>query len=411
MARAIRDARRRVLIAGWCMTPGFALEREGGRATVRELLHAAAARGVEVRVLLWAGAPAGIMQPDRKTARAHRDGLEGDGVRVALDARERPIHCHHEKLVVADDEVAFVGGIDMTDSTGDRFDGSEHPYTGRLGWHDLAVRLRGPVAADVADHLAARWQAVTGERLAPATPAPGAGDSAVQLVRTLPERLYDFAPEGDFRILEAYRRGLRSAKRLVHLENQFLWAPEVVGILAEKLRHPPCDEFRIVVVLPSRANNGQEDTRGQLAILEQADDGAGRFLATTIAAVARGRVSRVYVHAKIAIVDDRWLTLGSANINARGLYNDSEVNIVTCDPRAARAARLRLWAEHLERSEDEIAGDPTEVIDRQWRPIAAEQLARSDRGDPRSHRLSQLVSRSWRASLLLGSLDGVVVDG
>lgn len=58
-----------------------------------------------------------------------------------------------------------------------------------------------------------------------------------------------------------------------------------------------------------------------------------------------------------------------------------------------------------------VSGDPTEIIDRLWRPIATEQLERIRRGEPRSHRLSQLVARTWRASLLLGSLDGVVVDG
>ncbi len=40
---------------------------------------------------------------------------------------------------------------------------------------------------------------------------------------------------------------------------------------------------------------------------------------------------RVYVHAKVGIVDDRWLTLGSANLNGHSFFSDSEVNVVTCD--------------------------------------------------------------------------------
>jgi phosphatidylserine/phosphatidylglycerophosphate/cardiolipin synthase-like enzyme len=87
--------------------------------------------------------------------RAGRDELvRGTRIKAALDSHERPMHCHHEKLVVIDDEVAFVGGIDLTDLGGDRYDTPEHPGRGRLGWHDVASRVRGPVVGDVARHVA-----------------------------------------------------------------------------------------------------------------------------------------------------------------------------------------------------------------------------------------------------------------
>src|SRR5207245_7492457 len=137
---------------------------------------------------------------------------------------------------------------------------------------------------------------------------------AVQVVRTVPEHVYEMLPRGDFRILESYLRALRSAKRLVYLENQFLWSPEVVAVLAGKLREPPSEEFRLVVLLPARPNNGHEDTRGQLGVLADADGGAGRLLACTLYQ-AGAAPQPGYVHAKIGIVDDSWLTLGSANLN------------------------------------------------------------------------------------------------
>ncbi len=233
----------------------------------------------------------------------------------------------------------------------------------------------------------------------------------MQVVRTVPERQYDFVRAGDFRILEAYVRALRSAERLVYLESQFLWAPEVVDVLEAKLSDPPHDDFRVVVVLPSRANNGQEDTRGQLAILADADRGAHRFLAATISARTGRTVDRIYVHAKVGIVDDRWLTIGSANLNAHSLFNDSEMNIVTCDPALARDTRLRLWAEHLERDESAVAGDPARVFDELWRPIAVDQLERVRRGDPRTHRLIELPPASRHMERLLAPIDALLVDG
>jgi phosphatidylserine/phosphatidylglycerophosphate/cardiolipin synthase-like enzyme len=184
-----------------------------------------------------------------------------------------------------------------------------------------------------------------------------------------------------------------------------------VNTLADKLRRPPADEFRVVIMLPARPNTGEDDTRGQLALLAEADGDQGRFLATTIRARSGNTSDRVYVHAKVGIIDDRWLTLGSANLNAHSFYNDSEVNLITCDAALARDTRLRLWAAHLERGIDEIAGDPSSVIDELWRPTAAEQRQRRDRGEPLTHGLVELRATSRRSERLLGPLQALLVDG
>ena len=118
------------------------------------------------------------------------------------------------------------------------------------------------------------------------------------------------------------------------------------------------------------------------------------------------------MHAKIGIVDDRWLTLGSANLNEHSLFNDTEVNIVTCDTDLARETRERLWAEHLERPADEVRGcDPRQLIDEAWKPIAVEQRRRRDRGEALTHRLVELPGVSRRSRRLTGPLTGLVVDG
>ena len=413
IAEALAGASSHVHIAGWHLTPDFGLTRDDGAQRLRDLLAELAER-VDVRVLLWAGAPAPVFTPARRLVRHVRDELtRGTRVRCALDSNERPMHCHHEKLVIVDGEIAFVGGIDLTSLGGDRFDTTDHPVRGRLGWHDAASRLRGPAVADVAAHFAARWREVTGERLTPSEPPPAAGSHEVQVVRTVPEKVYDFLPPGDFRILESYTRALRSAQRLVYLESQFLWSAQVVAILAEKLRSPPRDDFRVTVLLPARPNNGADSTRGQLGLLVDADAqaGGGRFLASTISARTGRLEGPLYVHAKIAVVDDHWVTIGSANLNEHSFFNDSEMNVVVCDPDLARETRVRLWAEHLERPTAEVSGDASAVIDELWRPQAVEERLRRSRGEPAKRRLSELPGVSRRVMGFLGPLDSLLVDG
>jgi phosphatidylserine/phosphatidylglycerophosphate/cardiolipin synthase-like enzyme len=411
IAEALQGARRFVHLTGWHVAPHFELVRDEPPVVLGALLAELAER-IDVRVLVWAGAPVPAFHPTRSDVRdAIRTLTRHTRIRCEPDPREHPIHCHHEKTISIDGELAFVGGIDLTDDAGDRFDSSAHEARRRLGWHDVAARLRGPAVGDVHDHFAARWHAVTGETLERPDPPPPAGDTTVQVVRTVAEDMYDQLPHGDFRILESYMRALRAARHLVYLENQFLWSPEIVAVLADKLRRSPRDEFRVVVLLPAKANNGQDDTRGQLSVLAEADDGAGRFLAATIRSRSGQRDDPLYVHAKVGIVDDRWLTIGSANLNAHSLLNDTEMNVVTDDAGLARATRVRLWAEHLELDEAQVAAtDPTVLVDDCWHAIAAEQLERRQSGQPPTHRLCALPGVSKRSSRLLGPLEGLTDD-
>jgi phosphatidylserine/phosphatidylglycerophosphate/cardiolipin synthase-like enzyme len=413
IAEALRASRSHVHLTGWHLAPHFELIR-GEQPTAIGPLLAELAERIDVRVLVWAGSPVPLFHPTRKEVSEQLDRLIKDtNIQAQQDPREHPVHCHHEKTIIIDDEVAFVGGIDLTDDAGDRYDPSEHHARRKLGWHDVATRLEGPAVQDVAAHFVMRWREVTGETLPPPLPRPPSGTSTVQVVRTVAEDMYDAVPHGDFRILESYLRALRSAESYIYLENQFLWSPEIVDVLAAKLEDPPSDDFRLVILLPSRANNGQDDTRGQLGVLADADGHKNpHFLATTLRSRTGGRADPLYVHAKVGIVDDRWLTVGSANLNAHSLFNDTEMNVVTDDAALAAATRERLWAEHLERPLQELHGRaPHELVDELWRPIAMEQQQRQQDGEPPTHRLIALPGVSKRARRLLGPLQGVIDDG
>jgi phosphatidylserine/phosphatidylglycerophosphate/cardiolipin synthase-like enzyme len=412
IAEEIRRATSHIHVTGWYLSPSFDLERNGDSVALRHLLAELAER-VEVRVLVWAGAPLPLFRPSRGDVRKMKERLtNGSRITVALDARERPMHCHHEKTVVIDDRVAFVGGIDLTSENGDRFDSSHHPARGAFGWHDVATRIEGPVVADVAEHFSMRWRETTGERLAPAVRSEPAGVVELQVARTVPEKIYDAVPKGDFGILESYVRAIRGARQFIYLENQFLWSPEIATILAEKIAHPPTPDFRLLVLLPAKPNTGADDTRGVLGELLEADAEHGRVFASTLYARSGPRADPIYVHAKVAIVDDTWLTVGSANLNEHSLFNDTEMNIVSHDPALARDTRLRLWSEHLELPPEDLADrSPVDVIDTLWKTISREQHERRKEGRPLTHRLVCLPHMSKRSKRLFGPVNGLVVDG
>ena len=410
IAEALSSATSHVHLTGWYFSPDFALKRDGELLVLRNLLGELSER-VDVRVLVWAGAPLPLFRPSRRDVRKMRDQLVGDTkVQCALDAKERPMHCHHEKTIVVDDRVAFVGGIDLTNESGDRYDWNHHPPRAAVGWHDACARIEGPAVADVGEHFRLRWSEVTGETLHSVRPPEPAGDVELQIVRTIPERIYEAKPRGDFGILESYLRALKAAKRFIYIENQFLWSPEIEAVLQDKIENPPHPDFRVVLVLPAKPNSGSDDTRGMLACLIEADDDE-RVLACTLFARSGKHVDPVYIHAKIAIIDDEWLTLGSANLNEHSLFNDTEMNVVARDPELARETRLRLWAEHLELEVGEIPDDPARAVDELWKPISKEQLDRRAAALPLTHRLVRLEHLSRRSGRVLGPLTGILVDG
>ena len=411
LAEELDRAESHVHLTGWNFSPELELTRGEAPAVLRNVLAELADR-IDVRVLIWSGAPLPLFRPARRDVKEIMERLcRRNKIHCELDSCVRFMHCHHEKTIVIDDRVAFVGGIDLTLDGGDPYDSQEHPARGGVGWHDVAVRIEGPAVADVAEHFRLRWHGAADEEL-PTPKVPGAaGDVELQIVRTIPENVYERSlPRGDFSVLESYVGAIRSAQRLIYIENQFLWSSEIVELIAEKLRDPPNDDFRVVLLLPVSANDGADVSRGQVAALIQADDDNARFLACSVYARTGKIRDPIYVHSKVAIVDDRWLTVGSANLNEHSLFNDSEVNVVAHDEALARDTRLRLWSEHLELPIDQIDGDPASVVDERWEPIAEEQLELLMNEQPLTHRLVKLPGVSIRHRRFLGPLQGRIYD-
>lgn len=217
-------------------------------------------------------------------------------------------------------------------------------------------------------------------REAAQTPLPGPA-ARVQVVRTIPPLTYRFAPEGIAGIAQAYIEALRSARHYIYLESQYLWLEGFNGIdiwrlgwqshymkaLLQELAAAAERGVTIALVLPDHPNCGRPYTDDTLTWLRDHAPHAtqaGRIHVFTLATSSEDSASQtiryrpIYVHAKVGIVDDQWATIGSANLNSRGMSHDAELNVAVLDPAFARGLRLSLWGEHLGLLHDAHTGWP-----------------------------------------------------
>jgi phosphatidylserine/phosphatidylglycerophosphate/cardiolipin synthase-like enzyme len=297
-------------------------------------------------------------------------------ITVKLDGHHPPAASHHQKIVVIDDCFAFCGGIDMT---GDRWDtrhhrdddpARRHPDGSSYGpWHDATTALKGPVAAALGDHARARWLGAGGAPLAPVEGIEDCWpddlpvqfhDVDVAIARTAP-RMDDQAEVTEIERL--YCNQIAAAQRTIYAESQYFASRRIAEAIARRLDEP--DGPDIVIINPQQADGWLEqqamDTaRARLIEALRARDIHGRLRLYHPFTV---RGAPIYVHAKILIVDDRILRVGSSNMNNRSMRLDTECD-VTIDTRLAAnagqgetivAMRDGLIAEHLDLPVERVA--------------------------------------------------------
>ncbi|MGY1742073.1 MULTISPECIES: phospholipase D-like domain-containing protein [unclassified Blastococcus] len=384
LKRAVRSARRRVLFIGWDFDPRIRLDpRAGGRGRDDRLgrVLEAAVRGnpeLEVGVLQWdlgmayalARGLAPIVLLNRRTP---------DRLTFTVDTHHPVGGAHHQKIVVVDDCLAFAGGIDVT---ADRWDTPEHrdrerfrvrPRTHRptMPWHDVTSLVTGPAARAIGDLARERWESATGERLEPVPDVeacwpegvePFLTDVDVAISRTRPE--HGGTPlVHEIELL--WLAAIAAARRTVYIETQYFANRRIAEAIADRLREDDGPEF--VVLNPNEAWGWLEEkamgsARAALLELVRRADRHGRF--RLYVPVTEGR-RPIYVHAKVLVVDDRLLRIGSANLNNRSMGLDTECDLsIEVDGQdtdrdalaaAVLAVRDRLVAEHLGVEPEEVA--------------------------------------------------------
>lgn len=408
-AAALR-ARRSIVIIGWDIDSRVRLEPDRDDVPAPDQLgkfldHLLVNRpGLHVHILAW-DFPL-IYAGDRELFTKYRLGMMTNRrMRYCLDAVHPVGASHHQKIVVIDDALAFVGGIDFASR---RWDTPQHELdnpdrvdtTGRRypPFHDMQIAVDGEAAAAIGELARERWRRATGKKITRITggdddPWPEVlsvdlTDVVVAIART------DAGVDGlaPIREVEAlHLAAIAAAKRYIYIENQYLTAGRIGEALCESLESDEGPE--IVVVLPQESWDWLEqaamDTRrANLIARARAADPHGRLhiYCPVVSGVP------IHVHAKVMIFDDRFIRVGSANLANRSMGLDTECDVaVETDRHQERVAQVlaRLIGEHLDCSPDEVGaaiaedGSIAKVIERlRGREHTLQPIDISDVSDP-----------------------------
>jgi phosphatidylserine/phosphatidylglycerophosphate/cardiolipin synthase-like enzyme len=412
-----------VLMAGWRFSPDQRLRPAvPGSPSIQQLALDLHARGVAFRALVYGSFATTLPVRVSIPAFPSRDNLDfrtalaAAGVGAMLDARVARFGSHHQKAAVvrsaAEGAWAYAGGIDICL---DRWDNAAHAdlparqrepeflgtKVSQDGWHDVQCAVQGPAVIQVWTALAQRWNDPTPPSSIEPVPVPldaseapgppiASGTWAVQVLRTLAcNGIYSFLPGGERTVLAGYRKAIRRARHYIHIEDQYLWPSPVV----DDLRDAAARGVQLVIVT-SRDFDLPEFTGLPAAHRTMRDEAITRIASAAPGNVRwfhlerAGTTAPIYVHAKLMVVDDLYVAVGSANLNLRSHTTDSELQYGLFDTEVAeglmggavepvgrqiREFRAQLWGEHLNE-------DPVVVDD----PLASLGLL-PEPGDRRGH--------------------------
>ena len=375
IAEAMDKAQKRIFIVGWDFDTRISLapDREGSyHASLGHFFLELARKKPDrqIDILKWNFGALKQFLSIRATYWLVRWWLARP-INLKFDSSHPKGCSHHQKIVVIDESLAACGGIDIAMR---RWDTREHKPDDPCRktpnghdyqpWHDVTMLMRGDIAGALGDLGRERWKVATTRDL---EPVPDATDDwpedleahfkdvDIAIARTRAEYSdVQSVRENEALVIDM----IEHCERFAYIENQYFTSPKIAAAILGRLAAPNPPE--IVLVTPITADGWLEQvamdaTRLRLMKIIGAVDPEDRFRIYT-PKTAGGQ--DIYVHAKVMIVDDAFLKIGSANMNNRSLGLDSECDLALLDEKQHRACvrqvRERLMAEHLGASEEQV---------------------------------------------------------
>ncbi|HEY3167345.1 MAG TPA: phospholipase D-like domain-containing protein [Candidatus Binatia bacterium] len=387
---AARSAKRYIAISGWQFDSNVPLlrgpdaEAAGEEAPLLSFLNGLCEKNPELRVFILAWDFSFVYGLDREWfLQWYVTWMTHESLKFSFDRSAVYDASHHQKFVVIDDKIAFVGGLDLCSS---RWDERDHRVENPLrvnadgspyrSFHDLQSCHSGPIARHLAELFETRWKIASGEDLElPAEPPngpvelmPSLSIVAKQVAVSRTQNCAVCGGDESFReIRQLFLDAIDAAEHLIYVENQYFSSEALYKGLLRRMTKKKRSPLEIVLVIAKDAEGLLE----QLSIgvaqnrivrgLQQAarDNGHHLGIYYPASAGADGTELATYIHSKFLLVDDRFLSVGSANMNNRSMGYDTELNVSweagRTDHELARSignVRVDLLAEHTGQSDD-----------------------------------------------------------
>ncbi|MGD2117997.1 MAG: VTT domain-containing protein [Chromatiales bacterium] len=386
-AEACRNARHQILILGWDFDRREQLHRDKSGDAADELgafLVDLVKQRKQLNVYLLSWDFNMIYAAERELLPALRLRLQTPPrFHFRLDGKHPKGASHHQKVVVIDDRIAFVGGIDLSRWRWDtpehkpddprRLDPNGKPYA---PFHDMMMLVEGEVAASLGELVRRRWRRSRGWRIPrlakrkdspwPQSVSAGIADHPVAIARTEP--LYGRRRAVD-EVKQLYLDAITAAERFIYIENQYFTATSLADAISERLAEPEGPE--VILVLPKQTGGWLEQVtmdvlRGRVVSKMQQADKHHRLRIWYPHQPGLGDFC-ISVHAKLLIVDDRLIRVGSSNTSSRSMGLDTECDLALeagHDDGAAvefiQDVRHRLLTEHLDCDRQQLIQAETE---------------------------------------------------
>ena len=397
---AALGAERSILLSGWQFDSDVELLRgedaaeaaaRGLPVTLKAFLNALCERkpNLEIRVLAWDFHMVFALEREWMQTLVF-EWTTHERLHFHFDSSHVDRGCHHQKFVVIDGRLSFLGGLDLCDHRWDRRshedDAPERTSRGKphKPFHDIQAYLVGRETAKALEDLfVCRWRVAGGDPFTLADEAAPAlvdyaprGGHALPVGRAFLSRTDPMgSPCPDpstthacHEVLDLYERLVDGAERSIYVETQYFSSQRIGAALVSRLRAKGRSALDVVLVLNMRAETLKEQVAVGLAQakvlmdLRAAAEGTPHRLGIyyTVPATRDGHEPEraTYIHAKLIIVDDRVLNVGSANLTNRSTSVDTELNVTFEADKSDTALeasilrfRLGLLAEHLGESE------------------------------------------------------------
>ena len=346
--------------------------------SLQDLLIEKAKQGVEVKIIIWQprlelriipgaderGLGGRTKEVEMMNEHAKSNGIE-QNLMVRIDNTAPTITSgHHDKIIVIDNQVGFCGGLDLSRG---KWDTSDHDFDNSLRdanshpWHDVHAMVKGPVVWDLIYHFHQRWvysqtkdvrQVRDMEIKSPFSNHGGDGNTSIIALRTW----HKFNRNGG--ILAWYAGMFRKAKESIYIENQFPFENKfITQLLVKRLKQ--VKNLKVITVSPvdpnlpgfigsiiAKASVNEIDENLKL-LRKTGEDRVKTYCLISQHDSIKEKRKQIYVHSKVMIIDDKWITIGSANMDRDGFRDSSELDLGILAPTSARQLRVKLWREHL----------------------------------------------------------------